>query len=105
MSYSTQRPGTETETGPQASSSWPARLAGWIGLTLHALLGVLYLLSGLLTPFWAAVALWTLWTGLLAVAIHQRPRRPIIVAAVPIVGLVAWTVAVWTGLVLFDWAA
>jgi hypothetical protein len=76
-----------------------------MGITFHGLLGVLYLLSGLLAPFWAVVVLWTLWTGLLAVAIHQRTSRPVLVAVIPIVGLVAWTVALWAGSVLFGWAA
>ena len=101
MSYSTRVPGTEAEPGPQAGSSRPARLAAWMGLTLHVLLGVLYLLSGLLTPFWVVVGLWTLWTGLLAVAVHQRTKRPILVAVIPIVDLVGWAVAVRAGSALF----
>ena len=105
MSYSTPVPDTEGELGPRAHPSRPARLAAWLGITFHVLLGGLYLLSGLLAPFWAVVALWTLWTGLLAVAIHQRTRRPILVAVIPIVGFVAWAVAVWAGFVLLDWVA
>ena len=105
MSYSSPEPNNETLPGPQGVSSWPARLISWIGLTLHGLLGVPYVLSGLLAPFWAVVALWTLWAGLLAVVVHQRTRRPVLVAVVPIVGLVFWVVAMWAGSMLFDWAA
>ena len=105
MSHSASVPDTEGELGPQARPSRPAQLAAWMGITFHMLLGVLYLLSGLLAPFWAVVVLWTLWTGLLAVTIHQRTRRPILVAVVPIVGLVAWAVAMWAGFVLLDWIA
>jgi hypothetical protein len=84
-----------TEHDPPVGVSWPLELVAWIGLALHGLLGVLYLLSGLLAPVWAAFFLWTLWTGLLAVAIHQRRRRPIVVALIPIIGLVVWSVTIW----------
>jgi hypothetical protein len=67
----------------------------WIGLALHGLLGVPYLLSGLLAPVWAAIFLWTLWTGLLAVAIHQRTRRQRVVAVIPIIAAVVWAVTIW----------
>lgn len=95
MSLST--PAAQAEPGPRARLSG---LAVWIGLALHGLLGVLYLLSGLFAPLWVVISLWTLWTGLLAVAIHQRTRRPVVVAVIPITGLVVWTVAMLAGSVL-----
>lgn len=105
MSHPTPVPGTQAEPGPRADFSWQARLAVWTGLAFHGSLGGLYLLSGLFAPFWAVIALWTLWTGLLAVAIHQRTRRPVIVVVIPIIGLVIWTATVWASSVLSGWAA
>jgi hypothetical protein len=84
-----------TEPDPPVNVSWPLKLVAWIGLAFHGLLGVLYLLSGLLAPIWAVLFLWTLWTGLLAVAIHQRTRRPAVVAVIPIIGLFIWLVTIW----------
>jgi len=84
-----------TEPDPPVGVSWLLELVAWIGLALHGLLGVLYLLSGLLAPVWAVFFLWTLWTGLLAVAIHQRTRRQVVVALIPIIGLVVWSVTIW----------
>ena len=84
-----------TELDPPAGVSWPLKLVAWIGLAIHGLVGVLYLLSGLLAPVWAAIFLWTLWTGLLAVAIHQRTRRHVFVALIPIIGLLVWSVTIW----------
>lgn len=84
-----------TEPDPRVGISWPLKLVAWIGLALHGLLGVLYLLSGLLAPVWAVIFLWTLWTGLLAVAIYQRTRRQGVVAVIPVIGLVVWSVTIW----------
>jgi len=80
-------------------------VAGWLGVTVHGLLGVPYLLSGLLAPFWAAVMLWSVWTALLAVAIRKRRRRPMLVAIIPIISLLAWVAAQWAGSALLGWAA
>jgi len=91
MSYSTPVATDETRAG---RLSRVAQIAAWLGLSLHTLLGVLYLLSGLLAPFWAVVGLWTLWTLLLAVAIQQRASRPIIAAVIPVVGLLVWVAVI-----------
>lgn len=80
-------------------------VTGWLGVTVHGLLGVPYLLSGLLAPFWAVVILWTVWTALLAVAIRKRRRRPMLVALIPIISFLAWVAALWAGSALLDWAA
>jgi hypothetical protein len=93
------------EPDPPAGVSWPLHLVAWIGLALHGLLGALYLLSGLLAPVWAAIFLWTLWTGLLAVAIHQRTRRQRVVAVIPIVAVVVWAVTIWAVSLLSGGAA
>ena len=66
----------EGEAGPSGRAF--RLVAGWLGVTVHGLLGVPYLLSGLLAPLWAVVILWTVWTALLAVAIRKRRRRPML---------------------------
>lgn len=68
-----------------------------IGLAFHALLVVPYLLSGLLVPLWMALILWTLWSAILAFAILQRRRRPMIVALLPLVAVTIWLAGVSIG--------
>jgi hypothetical protein len=96
--------GKRLGVGPRRSSRL-ARVAGWWGLTAHGLLGVPYLLSGLFAPLWAAVILWTVWTGLLVLAIQQHRRRPMLVALTPIMTLLTWFGALWAGTALLGWAA
>ena len=99
-------PASVKNEGEASPSGRAFRLvAGWLGVTVHGLLGVLYLLSGLLAPFWVAVILWTAWTALLAVAIRKRRRRPILVALIPIISFLAWVAAQWAGSAFLDWAA
>ena len=71
------------------------RPTAWLGLTVLILLAVPYLLTGLLAPFWTAVGLWTVWTVLLVVAVHNRYRHAGVVALVPAVGAVIWVLAIW----------
>lgn len=80
-------------------------MAARLGLTVHGLLGVPYLLSPLLAPLWAAVTLWTVWTGLLAAAIWLRRTRPILVASTPVISLMIWVAALWAGSAFLSWAA
>ena len=80
------------------------RTAAWLGLFLHGLLVVLYLLSGLLAPLWAAGVLWTVWTALLIVALGQRRKRPLLVALTPVIGLGIWVAALWAGTALLGWS-
>ena len=68
-----------------------------IGLAFHALLVVPYLLSGLLVQLWMALILWTLWSAILAFAVHQRRRRPMIVALLPLAAVTIWLAGVSIG--------
>lgn len=66
-----------------------------IGLIVHALIAIPYLLTGLLTSFWSAVVLWTAWTVLFAVAVRFRRHRPGLVTLGPLMAIAVWVVGVW----------
>lgn len=66
-----------------------------IGLIVHALIAIPYLLTGLLASFWSAVVLWTVWTVLFAVAIRMRRHRPGFVTLIPLMAIAVWTIGVW----------
>lgn len=78
----------------QIGTSQRMRPAAWVGLTAHGLLGMLHLVTGLLATFWTVVVLWTVWTGLLAMAVKQRYRQPMLVAVAPMADLAVWLLAV-----------
>jgi hypothetical protein len=66
-----------------------------IGLIVHALIAIPYLLTGLLASFWSAVVLWTVWTVLFAVAIRVSRHRPGLVILVPLMAIAVWVIGVW----------
>lgn len=66
-----------------------------IGLIVHALIAIPYLLTGLFTSFWSAVVLWTVWTVLFTVAIRFRRHRPRLVTLVPVMAIAVWAIGVW----------
>ncbi|HSM45484.1 MAG TPA: hypothetical protein VK969_10750 [Acidimicrobiia bacterium] len=66
-----------------------------IGLIVHSLVAIPYLLTGLLTSFWSAVVLWTAWTVFFAAAIRFRRRRPGFVTLVPLMAIAVWVIGVW----------
>jgi hypothetical protein len=101
----TDRPPEPTsDTRSSAKLGRGVRSAAWLGLSLHGLLVVPYLLSGLLAPLWAVGVLWTVWTALLIVALGQRRKRPLLVALTPVIGLGTWIAALWAGTALLGWS-
>lgn len=64
-----------------------------VGLTFQLLLAVPYLLSGLFAPLWMAIGLWTVWMGLLAVAMARLRSHPTIVPVIPLVAAAVWALA------------
>ncbi len=81
------------------------QVAGWIGLAGLVPLLYLYAVSGLVAPMWAVGCLVVLWAGFLVVALRQRRRRPLVVLALPVVGLAVWFGVVSLGEVLLGWTA
>ena len=75
-------------------------------MVLHAAVGFIYLVSGLVAPLWGVALLIVLWIALTIVLVHAlRQRDPWIALGVPVTGGVLW-IAVVQGLgYVFDWTA
>jgi hypothetical protein len=75
-----------------------------VGFLLLGAMGLLVLVSGLIMPIWAVLALGVLWLVAVGVAIRWR-SRPSIVLAVPFAMLGIWLAAAWLGDRFLDWTA
>ena len=71
----------------------------------HALVGFLYLVSGLAVPGWAVVLLLLWWLLLAWWLVRLAARRSWWTPAVPVVGVVTWVVVVTAGSQLLGWTA
>jgi hypothetical protein len=79
--------------------------AGWVGLAGLLPLLYLYAVSGLVAPMWAVGALIAVWMAFLVVGLVQRRRRPLMVLALPAIGLALWFGVVSLGETLLGWTA
>jgi len=92
-------------SGESTGSSSVARdIVVVIGFILELGLGILVLVSGLIMPIWAVVALGVLWIVGLIVAIRWR-RNAAVVLAVPLAMIGIWVATAWAGDALLDWTA
>lgn len=82
-----------------------ATVLGWLGLAMHAAVGYLYLLSGLVAPWYGVLFLWALWGFLLFVGLHLRARRPALVPAVALLTAVSWYATMLFGDYALGWVA
>lgn len=86
-------------------STW-SRVAGWVGIVAHLLLGsYLTLLSGLVAPMEGVVAIGVVMAGLLAIGLAVVGRHRWALLALPVLGVVAWWVIVAVGEAAFGWTA
>lgn len=80
-------------------------LARWLGLILFLPVGWLYLVSGLVAPFWAVLVLWAIWLVILAGIIKAWRTRPWLVLAAPFLAFLIWAGILWIGDQLLGWTA
>ncbi|MGH3490400.1 MAG: hypothetical protein ACRDP8_21130 [Actinopolymorphaceae bacterium] len=81
------------------------RLAGWVGVVLLLPVLFLYAVSGLVAPVWAVVVLIGCWILLVLCAVRWVRRRPLVVLALPFVGVALWFGVISLGEALFGWTA
>jgi hypothetical protein len=92
-------------TASRPTSVWP-KVAAWIGLVLHLVVGVFpYLASGLMVPGWGLVVLWVVWAGLLVLAIRLLRMHSPWTLAVPAIAVAFWFLWLTIGESLFGWTA
>jgi hypothetical protein len=71
----------------------------------HLLVGYVYLISGLVVPFYALLPLWAWWIFLVVTLVRLAIRGSWWVLAVPAVAAVTWIVVVLGGGELLNWTA
>ena len=97
--------GTQREVGGLTGSDSAARsVIVVVGFVLLLGAGVLVLVSGLIMPVWAVIALGVLWVVGLVIALRWR-RTPAVVLAVPLAMIAIWGATAWAGETLLDWTA
>ncbi|MGW0230790.1 hypothetical protein ACWDWO_20965 [Actinopolymorpha singaporensis] len=84
----------------------PARVAvGWLGLIGLVPLLLLYVVSGLVAPWWAVTVFVVVWCLLLLTALRSFRRRPLLTLALPLLGLAWWYAVLWFGDQFLNWTA
>ncbi|GAA2758900.1 hypothetical protein [Actinopolymorpha rutila] len=78
---------------------------GWLGLVCLVPLLFLYVVSGLVAPWWAVASFVVVWCLLLLIALRSFRRRPLLALALPFLGLVWWYAVLWFGDVFLNWTA
>jgi len=74
------------------------------GLVLHGAMGLVVLVSGLIMPIWAVLALGAVWIIGFVVVIRWR-AKPSVVLLVPVVMFAIWAFTAWLGDRFLDWTA
>ena len=75
-----------------------------LGFVAHLGVGFVVMVSGLIMPLWAILALGVVWAVGLVVMIRNR-MSPLIVIAVPVLTLGLWALTGWAGERYLDWTA
>ena len=75
-------------------------------MALHAGVGFVYVVSGLVAPIWGVALLVAIWGGLSVILVRAlRDENPWPALAVPVSGAAAWFLVVQGLGTLFDWTA
>ena len=75
-----------------------------LGFVAHLGVGFVVMVSGLIMPLWAVLALGAVWAvGL--VVMWRRRSSPLAVWAVPVLVLGLWALVGWAGERYLDWTA
>ena len=85
-------------------SAAPLVAAGFAGVA-HLLVGYIYLVSGLVVPFYALLPLWAWWLFLAVTLVRLAIRASWWVLAVPLAAAVTWVLVVLGGGELLGWTA
>ena len=80
-------------------------MLGIVGIALYALVGVLYIASGLVMPYPWVFGMWALWIGGLVVVARVFSQSRAWTPAVAVVAVALWVVIVQLGSWLLDWTA
>lgn len=97
---------SERETKSSSEGAWLRIPAFLLAVALHAGVGFVYVVSGLVAPIWGVALLLVIWGGLSVVLVRAiQNERPWPALAVPLAGAAAWFAVVQGLGTLFDWTA
>lgn len=86
-------------------ATW-SRVAGWVGIAAHVLVGgYLTLLSGLVAPMAGVVGIGVVMVGLLALGLATVGRHRWALLFLPVAGFAAWWLILAIGESAFGWTA
>ena len=87
------------------AATW-SRVAGWVGIAAHVLVGgYLTLLSGLVAPMAGVVGIGVVMAGLLALWLATVGRHRWALLLLPVGALAAWWIILAVGEAAFGWTA
>lgn len=81
------------------------RVGRVLGLLLMLVVGYIYLVSGLVAPMWAVIALLLIWAVVFVLGIREWNSRPLWILAAPFALFVFWAVVIWAGGQFLGWSA
>ena len=86
-------------------ATW-SRVAGWVGVVAHVVIGgYLTLLSGLVAPTWGVVVIGLVMVALLALGLMTVRRHRWVLLALPVAAVLAWVIVIAIGEAAFGWTA
>ena len=81
------------------------RLASWIGVASMVIVAWPFAFIGLVAPGWMVPVMLVAWALMLAIAIRNFDRRPMLVLVMPVIALAFWVGVVSAGSAWFGWTA
>lgn len=83
-----------------------SRVAGWVGVVAHLVIGgYLTLLTGLVAPTWGVVVIGLVMVALLGLGLLSVRRHRWVLLALPVVAVLAWVIVIAIGEAAFGWTA
>jgi hypothetical protein len=76
-----------------------------LAVLAQLVVGYFYLVSGLVAPLWAVVALLVCWAVLTVAGVRLAQRRSYLVLLVPVLAAATWFAVMWFGGAVLGWTA
>jgi hypothetical protein len=81
------------------------RSASWIGVASMVVVAWPFAFIGLVAPAWMVPVMVAAWALMLALALRNFTRRPMLVLVMPVIALAFWVAVVSAGGAWFGWTA
>jgi hypothetical protein len=81
------------------------RSAAWIGVAAMVVVAWPFAFIGLVAPAWMIPVMLAAWALMLAIALRNFERHPMLVLGMPVIALAFWVAVVSAGGAWFGWTA